>query len=341
MSGRDLEFFMDNAEDFSALSDEDKARLFAGEALEGETSDAEDAESADSTDKASEESSETPAAAESESTEKQPEATPHQTTEAEQVIMAKDGSHTIPFSVLEAERQRVRDLEQQLQAAQQPAPVKQTEQETGEAPATDPNAELKALFAERDDAFYSGDTEKTAKLNMRISYIQQELATQAAIERIDARNAEQAAKSAEQQMQLQASANSEAVGKKYSFLDFQSEKANHEAIDLVVAQRDRLVSQGVPFAEAILQAAEKVAPLFVQRTTTTAPEAKTDAASRAAEVIAKAKTQVPTSLSSVPAGASAHHDEGEAIRNRSGLSLLSTFEGKSADDILKLMSRVI
>jgi len=91
-----------------------------------------------------------------------------------------------------------------------------------------------------------------------------------------------------------------------------------------------LVSQGVPFAEAILQAAEKVAPLFVQRTTTTAPEAKTDAASRAAEVIAKAKTQVPTSLSSVPAGASVHHDEGEAIRNRSGLSLLNSFDGKSA-----------
>lgn len=336
MSGRDLESFMENADEFAALSDDDKARLFAGESLQGDTVQASETDAGTTAAEAATESSETPAAAKN----VEPETDAAPTQAEEPVVLTKDGAHTIPFSVLEAERQRARDLEQQLLALQAAKP-----QDAADAAPTGvavgANEDLKQLFAERDDALYSGDTEKAAELNMKIFDVQQELATQAAIERIDARNAEQAAKSAEQQMQLQASANAEAVGKKYSFLDFQSEKANHEAIDLVVAQRDRLVSQGVPFAEAILQAAEKVAPLFVQRTTTTAPEAKTDAASRAAEVIAKAKTQVPTSLSSVPAGASAHHDEGEAIRNRSGLSLLSTFEGKSADDILKLMSRVI
>lgn len=336
MSGRDLESFMENADEFAALSDDDKARLFAGESLQGDTVQASETDAGTTAAEAATESSETPAAAKN----VEPETDAAPTQAEEPVVLTKDGAHTIPFSVLEAERQRARDLEQQLLALQAAKP-----QDAADAAPTGvavgANEDLKQLFAERDDALYSGDTEKAAELNMKIFDVQQELATQAAIKRIDARNAEQAAKSAEQQMQLQASANAEAVGKKYSFLDFQSEKANHEAIDLVVAQRDRLVSQGVPFAEAILQAAEKVAPLFVQRTTTTAPEAKTDAASRAAEVIAKAKTQVPTSLSSVPAGASAHHDEGEAIRNRSGLSLLSTFEGKSADDILKLMSRVI
>lgn len=336
MSGRDLESFMENADEFAALSDDDKARLFAGESLQGDTVQASETDAGTTAAEAATESSETPAAAKN----VEPETDAAPTQAEEPVVLTKDGAHTIPFSVLEAERQRARELEQQLQALQAAKP----QDVANAAPtgvAVGANEDLKQLFAERDDALYSGDTEKAAELNMKIFDVQQELATRAAIERIDARNAEQAAKSAEQQMQIQASANAEAVGKKYSFLDFQSEKANHEAIDLVVAQRDRLVSQGVPFAEAILQAAEKVAPLFVQRTTTTAPEAKTDAASRAAEVIAKAKTQVPTSLSSVPAGASAHHDEGEAIRNRSGLSLLSTFEGKSADDILKLMSRVI
>lgn len=336
MSGRDLESFMENADEFAALSDDDKARLFAGESLQGDTVQASETDAGTTAAEAATESSETPAAAKN----VEPETDAAPTQAEEPVVLTKDGAHTIPFSVLEAERQRARELEQQLQALQAVKP----QDVANAAPtgvAVGANEDLKQLFAERDDALYSGDTEKAAELNMKIFDVQQELATRAAIERIDARNAEQAAKSAEQQMQIQASANAEAVGKKYSFLDFQSEKANHEAIDLVVAQRDRLVSQGVPFAEAILQAAEKVAPLFVQRTTTTAPEAKTDAASRAAEVIAKAKTQVPTSLSSVPAGASAHHDEGEAIRNRSGLSLLSTFEGKSADDILKLMSRVI
>ena len=81
-----------------------------------------------------------------------------------------------------------------------------------------------------------------------------------------------------------------------------------------------------------------VAPIFEQKTTTTPPA---DATAKAAEAIAKAKAQVPTSLSQVPAGSAAHHDEGEAIRNKSGLSLMQTFEGKSSDEILKLMSRVI
>ena len=336
MSGRDLESFMENADEFAALSDDDKARLFAGESLQGDTVQASETDAGTTAAEAATESSETPAAAKN----VEPETDAAPTQAEEPVVLTKDGAHTIPFSVLEAERQRARELEQQLQALQAAKP-----QDAADAAPTGvavgANEDLKQLFAERDDALYSGDTEKAAELNMKIFDVQQERATRAAIERIDARNAEQAAKSAEQQMQLQASANAEAVGKKYSFLDFQSEKANHEAIDLVVAQRDRLVSQGVPFAEAILQAAEKVAPLFVQRTTTTAPEAKTDAASRAAEVISKAKNRVPTSLSSVPAGASVHHDEGEAIRNRSGLSLLNSFDGKSADDILKLMSRVI
>lgn len=95
-------------------------------------------------------------------------------------------------------------------------------------------------------------------------------------------------------------------------------------------------------ADAILQAADKVAPLFSTKPATTQPGTENPTRPPgAAEVISKAKNQVPTSLSSVPAGASVHHDEGEAIRNRSYFSLLNTFEGKSADDILKLMSRVI
>ena len=332
---------MDDADAFAALSDDDKARLFAGEALEGETSGAKNDESSDSTDKAGEDSSATPAAAATDATEKQPEAAPAQTDEP-QVILAKDGSHTIPFSVLETERQRVRDLEQQLQAAQQPAPVKKTEQDTGETQVDDPNAELKALFAERDEALYSGETEKAAELNMRISDIQQERATQAALARFEAREAERQAQAEQETMLRTVEATAADVAKKYPLLDYTAATANKDAIDLVVAERDRLIATGMPFAEALTQAADKVAPLFgATQPTTKQPETKADAEKKAAEVIAKAKSPVPTSLSSVPAGASVHHDEGEAIRSRSGLSLLNTFEGKSADDILKLMSRVI
>ena len=333
MSGRNLESFLEDADAFAALSEDDKARLFAGDALEGETSTPEP----ELKEEGAKESSEPPAAAATDDTKKD-------TATAEPVILTKDGSHTIPFSVLEAERQRVRELEQQLQATQEAVkePPKVTPSEPVKPAASgELDADLKALFAERDEAFYSGEAEKAAELNAKIFAIQQERATQAAVERIEARNAEQSAKDAEKDMQRQVEANAAAVAEKYPFLDFKSENANRDAIDLVVAQRDRLMAQGVPFADAIVQAADKVALLFAPKQTTTTPEPKPDAAARAAEVISKAKNQVPTSLSSVPAGASVHHDEGEAIRNRSGLSLLNTFEGKSADDILKLVSRVI
>ena len=339
MSGRDLESFMENADEFAALSDDDKARLFAGEALQGDTDKANTPDADTATDAATE-SSATPAAAET--VEPGKDETPA-TKPQEPVVLAKDGEHTIPFSVLEAERQRVRDLEQQLQALQ-PAkdPAAETTTKATEPAAVPADEELKQLFAERDDALYSGDTEKTAELNMKIFNVQQERATQAAIARIEARTAEQAAQEAEKAAQRQVETNAAAVAEKYPILDFKSSNANRDAIDLVVAERDRLMAQGVPFADAIVQAADKVAPLFSTKpSSTTQPEPKPDAAAKAAEVISKAKNQVPTSLSSVPAGASVHHDEGEAIRNRSGLSLLNTFEGKSADDILKLMSRVI
>lgn len=71
------------------------------------------------------------------------------------------------------------------------APAETEQQAT--TPTVEADEELQQLFAERDDALYSGDTKKTAELNMKIFTVQQERATQAAIARIDARNSEQAA----------------------------------------------------------------------------------------------------------------------------------------------------
>ena len=329
MSGRNLESFLEDADAFAALSEDDKARLFAGDALEGETSTPEP----ELKEEGAKESSEPPAAAATDDTKKD-------TATAEPVILTKDGSHTIPFSVLEAERQRVRELEQQLQATQEAVkePPKVTPSEPVKPAASgELDADLKALFAERDEAFYSGEAEKAAELNAKIFAIQQERATQAAVERIEARNAERKAEEDRVKTVSEIESRVASAVEKYPFLDYKGPQANKDAIDLVVAQRDLLIARGVPAPDAIDQAIAKVAPLFVKETI----DPKADAAAKAAEVIKEAKNPVPTSLSSVPAGASVHHDEGEAIRNRSGLSLLNSFEGKSADDILKLMSRVI
>lgn len=323
MQGRNLESFMADQAAFDALSDDDKARLFAGETIEGETE----------TVKTVEESSETPAAA----TVTPPSEETKQTVEP--VVLTKDGQHTIPFSVLEAERERTRLLEQEVQtlkAVKVETPAQETTQTT-ETPAQ--SAELSDLVRQRDEALYSGDADKAHELSMKIISIQDQRAEERAVAKIEEREANKTAQEKQQDEITDALSRANALVEKYPFLNPDSQNANQVAIDLVVAQRDALMRDGVSFGEAIEQAVAKVAPLFAGQTQQNPGEP--DAASKAAEVIAKAQTQTPISLSQAPAGTAPHHDQGEAIRDSDGLSLLSKFEGKSSEDILKLVSRVI
>lgn len=326
MQGRNLESFMADQAAFDALSDDDKARLFAGESIEGETETA-----------AVEESSATPAAA----TVTPPNEEVKQT--AEPVVLTKDGQHTIPFSVLEAERERARQLEQQVQElksvkTEQPAAQEAT-QTTDDKPA-DTAVDLSDLVRQRDEALYSGDADKAHELSMKIISIQDQRAEERAVAKIEEREANKTAQEKQQDEITDALSRANALVEKYPFLNPDSQNANQVAIDLVVAQRDALMRDGVSFGEAIEQAVAKVAPLFAKEPTPN-PSEETSAAEKAAEIVAKAKAQTPTSLSQAPAGAMVHHDQGEAIRDSDGLSLLAKFDGKSADEIMKLVSRVI
>lgn len=338
MSGRNIEDFFSDPEAFDALNEEDKARLLAGESLEGETDantdtegEAGESQATEGEGETAEESSATPAAATPEEGKKE---------EAEPVVLAKDGKNTIPFSVLEAERERARQLEQELAALKQaPAGSQEAGQKSAEEGAQATATEqISALVTERDEALYSGDTDRAHEISMKIIGIQNTIAASSALEQLRAENSARKEQETQEQAMATATERANALVEKYPFLNPEAPTANQVAIDGVVAERNRLVAAGMPLADAIVQAVAKVAPLFEQKTTTTPPA---DATAKAAEAIAKAKAQVPTSLSQVPAGSAAHHDEGEAIRNKSGLSLMQTFEGKSSDEILKLMSRVI
>lgn len=333
MSGRTIDDFLDDADAFNALSDEDKALLVSGGVLEGETK-------ADpvNTEIKAEENGEPPAAVVVD---------PEKSTPAEvvePVVLAKDGQHTIPFSELEAARERARQLEQQvleLQAAKEAKP--QAEPATQAAPAvTEPATDeaLAALVRERDEALFTGDTDAAHQLSMKIISIQQAQATQAALAVMESREAQKQEKDARESALSEAQARAATLVEKYPFLNPQGQDANADAIDLVVAERDRLMQQGVSFADALEKAVGKVAPLFDKGVTTKQPE-PVDVAAKAAEAISKAKAVVPTSLSQVPAGASVHHDEGEAIRSDSGLSLINRFLGKSPEEIEKIVNRVI
>lgn len=327
MQGRNLESFMADQAAFEALSEDDKARLFAGETIEGETETA-----------AVEESSATPGAA-TQVTQTETNDAGKQT--AEPVVLTKDGQHTIPFSVLEAERERARQLEQEVQAlksvkTETPPGTQATTTETQTAHAPDA---LSELVRQRDEALYSGDTDKAHELSMKIIDVQEQRAEARALAKLEEREARKTEAEKQQDEMDSALARAAALVEKFPFLDPSGASANQTAIDLVVAQRDALMREGVSFGDAIEQAVSKVAPLFV--TVPTPNPGNTDVAAKAAEVIAKAQTQTPTSLSQAPAGAVVHHDQGEAIRDSDGLSLLAKFDGKSADEIMKLVSRVI
>lgn len=312
MSGRSLDDFLSDQAAFDALTDDDKARLFAGEVLEGDTP------------AQAEENGETPAAVvENDSKEEvEPKA-------VEAVVLAKDGVHTIPYAELEAARERARQLEAELQQARaaKPEPEKVLEPEVKL-----PN--IAELVRERDEALFAGDTEKAAEVSMKIIEIQEERA----YARFKAESlAEKAAQSQETELQ-RVHARADELIRQYEFLNPQSQNVNQTAIDLVIAQRDRLMAQGVPVGKAIEDAVATVAPLFSKPTTTQQP---TDAAAKAAEAAAKAKSQVPTSLSQIPAGGTVHHDEGEAIRDMTGLSLINKFMGKTPDQINELLAKAI
>ena len=329
MSGRNLESFMEDASAFDALSDDDKARLFNGDTLEGET-DASAAVAANA-----EESGAAPDAGVVGSKE---EVKP---LDAEPVVQAKDGQHIIPFSELEAARERARALEQELLSLKAAAASQVTAQQPAESAtptAVDQMALLRDLMREQNEALIMTDTDKASEIGMKILAIQQEISDQRAIAASNARDAQRQEKDAQESAMANAQARASVLVEKYPFLNPQGAEKNQVAIDGVVAERDRLMAQGIGFADAIEQAVAKVAPMF---DSSMAKPSNADVAKKAAEAISKAKAQVPTSLSQVPAGSMAHHDENEAIRNMDMGRLSRTLEGKSPEEIMKLMSKVL
>ena len=325
MSGRNLEDFFQDTDAFDALSDEDKARLYAGETLEGETKAGNPAE----------EISEPPAADAVNPEESKPAA-----VEPEPVVLAKDGQHTIPFSELEAARERTRQLEQELLALKsQPATQLPAEGGTTEA-STEPPAEsnedkLSRLRDEWREAMFTTDTELAAKLEKECDALNRQIWSDEQDAKDAARKAAEAREQAIRDIQSRASA----LIEKYPFLDHADpSKANTKAINLVVAERLRLEADGMPTAEAMERAVADVAPLFDKNPT---KQTDADVARRAAEAISKAKNPVATSLSQAPAGSKPMHDEGEVMRNMDINRLSQSLESKSPEEIMKIMAKAL
>lgn len=329
MSGRNIEDFFQDTEAFDALSDDDRARLFAGESIQGET----DAAKA-------EENSESPDAATVDPEEIKPTAV----IEPEPVVLAKDGQHTIPFAELEAARERARQLEQEVLALKSAPATQQAAPNIHPVVEPDPNVEsnedkLLRLRREEREAMYSTDTELAEKLGKEADALNRQIAKDEMRSENAAQEAERKAQESQENAVTDALARANALVEQYPFLKPGTESTNQDAIDLVVAQRDRLISQGVAFGDAIEQAVAKVAPLFGKGNSTQQTDA--DVARKAAEAISKAKSNVATSLSQAPAGTKPQHDEGELMRSMDINRLAQSLESKSPEEIMRIMAKAL
>ncbi len=98
-----------------------------------------------------------------------------------------------------------------------------------------------------------------------------------------------------------------------------------------------VIAQGT--AEQVIEALNTFKAATGKQVATAPAKASVEAAAKAA--IAKAKSAPPMSLSEIPAGTNAVMDESAAMLEMSSVGQMSKFEGKSTEQIMALMNRVL
>ena len=151
-------------------------------------------------------------------------------------------------------QERLRLLEQQ--AAKQPEP-----------PKVEP-VDVKALLKQRNNAILEGDDDKVAEIEAQLEAERTRKAEEAATARIRAeleaervKKAEEQAKAAEAELQAAAVE----IVTKYPFLNSTSPDADKDAIDDVLALRQRNIDRGMSPAQALKKAVERFAKDFDAR----------------------------------------------------------------------------
>lgn len=307
--GQDLAFFEANPEKFDALSDGDRAMLANGHAVEVD-------------------GVEDPAA------DQEGVGTGLAQEEAQPVILARDGKHTIPYDELVTAREQARQYEQMAREQAALIDALRTQQATPaqEKPVEDDAAAtLKALKLEFAEAQLVEDEGLAEEIWAKIEALQEGKTRALVQQEFEARDAQARA----QQAQANLDATVAAVIASYPFLDSNSPVANQAAIVDVVRWRNALASEGVPIHEALAQAAEKFAPLYA----TKQPAASADAAAAAA--IANAKARPPASMSSIPSSATPPNDEVQAMSGMSVQALQDKMMNMDPSKIMELLSRTV
>lgn len=305
-------------------------------------------------------SSETPAAAPEQ---KQPAPSPEQPKpqaeleQADLVLLAKDGKHTIPYERLTEARQqaqqykgqleekltRMQELEQELAAvraaAQQPASVEQ------KTPDVEQEADIKALRRQLREAIYEGDDGKAEALEDQIDSLTAKRQVSIAEQRVaDLRKEIESLQMHKQEDA--AAAHYRAIYEKHPDADSIAEsKELVEWIDSQVAAVPSAVRADVRAGyERVLSSgsAQEVVELLNAFKAGRNPQQSAESLKAAAQqAVAKAAAAAPASLSDIPGGRVAPTSRDEALASMSGPELADAMASMSPEQIEAYLSRTL
>lgn len=267
--------------------------------------------------------------------------------EPEPVVLAKDGKHTIPYEKLVEAREGEKQWKAQAEAAQvelaELRAAAQQRADAGQAPTATDNAVATATAAIEsgiDPEIFGDFTEED--LAKGVAKLQQ-MANAPLLERIqqlEQRLIEVAQPIQVQQAKTAAEAHFQAIHTAHP--DAGSIAESKELADWI-AKQPSFARAGYEAAFKQGTAAEVIElfDAFKAATGTAQATPVTDVASAAKAALAKAKPAVPSSLSEIPAGSAAPHDEATAMLEASSTTLMNKFDGKSPEQIMAMLDKFI
>ena len=277
---------------------------------------------------------------------KEPEATQAEPDHTKAVVLAKDGVHTIPYEKLTEARGDAKQWKEQAEAALAELEAfkaqAQKRADAGEAPTkTDAQAQTAeaAIIEAGIDPEIFGDFSEEALANGVATLV--DMRADAISKAVEKRLAEVLAPILEQQKTTAATSHYSTIYERHPDADSIAE--SKELADWIAAQPkfvqasyQAVLSQGstadvIEFFDTFKAATGKTP----QPTT----PGKPDVAAAAQAALAKAKTKAPTSLSEIPAGSKAPHDEAQALMEMSDSNTLASFMSKTPEQIRALLER--
>lgn len=266
--------------------------------------------------------------------------------EPDPVILAKDGKHTISYDKLVEAREGEKHWKAQAEAAQQQLDALKAEAaqrvDAGAKPTPTDNAVAAAAAAIEkgvDPAIFGDFSEKALAQGIeKLVQMRVDEATTALRGEL-----KEAVQPLQKHTELSATeAHFKAIYTAHPDADSVAESAE------LAGWIDKQPSMARDAYKAALEkgSAAQVIELFdafkAATVKTPPPVPDKDAVAAAAKAaIAQAKSNPPTSLSEIPAGSAAHHDEASAMLEMSSTSLLNKFESMSPDKIAEMLNRAL